>query len=342
MRRILFFGLLTFLLTFAYNHITFAVCGEGPPDTFTCNTAPPNPDPNGIQEVGNPANLTVNVPAGTGIDTRLANGGNGGPAMNTGIGNDDVDVDNGNVAGEMAGIEVSSGNDEININESNISGDDGQGIGSGPGDDEIIVTNSTVTSQGGIAINSAPDNDIITVTGSTISTNDPVSSAIGAAPGDDIITVTDSTVIGGQTGIQGSPGNDQITVIKSFVSGDVSINGSTDDDIIELGTAVDLDGIIDCGPNVDTLIFSMEVPEDAVSLISSEILSKNPGGDSIVINNLFYEWENCEILRAELQGVSNVRPIPTISEWGLIAMAALLGLAGLFFVAWRSFLSDPV
>ncbi len=35
------------------------------------------------------------------------------------------------------------------------------------------------------------------------------------------------------------------------------------------------------------------------------------------------------------------RNIPTLSEWGLIAMVALLGLAGLFFVAWRKCLTEP-
>ena len=41
------------------------------------------------------------------------------------------------------------------------------------------------------------------------------------------------------------------------------------------------------------------------------------------------ELEGCRVTIMQACGL-NVRPIPTLSEWGLIAMAGLLGLMGLF------------
>jgi len=72
----------------------------------------------------------------------------------------------------------------------------------------------------------------------------------------------------------------------------------------------------------------MDVPEEAVGIISSQILQAGLPDGSITINGLFYIWEDCELLVPELNGVPVVRPIPTLSEWGLIAMAAALGIVG--------------
>ena len=46
------------------------------------------------------------------------------------------------------------------------------------------------------------------------------------------------------------------------------------------------------------------------------------------------EYENCRARLITACGL-NTRPIPTLSEWGLIAMAVILGMIGLFVAARR-------
>ena len=79
----------------------------------------------------------------------------------------------------------------------------------------------------------------------------------------------------------------------------------------------------------------MEVPEQVLAIISSEIATLNPAGGSITINGLFYIWEDWELLVNQLTGVRVVRPIPTLSEWGLIAMAGVLGIVGFMVIRRR-------
>ena len=86
----------------------------------------------------------------------------------------------------------------------------------------------------------------------------------------------------------------------------------------------------------------MDVPEEALPFISSQILGAGLPDGSITINGLFYEWTQCELLVNQLNGVRVVRPIPTLSEWGLIAMAGILGIVGLFFVARRKGISASI
>ena len=57
-------------------------------------------------------------------------------------------------------------------------------------------------------------------------------------------------------------------------------------------------------------------------------------GDSIEINGFFYEWTQCEELINNLQTVQ--RNVPTLSEWGLIAMAGLLGIVGFMIIRRRN------
>ena len=56
-------------------------------------------------------------------------------------------------------------------------------------------------------------------------------------------------------------------------------------------------------------------------------LNIGPAGVSAGISEL--ELQSCRIHILESCGLGNTRPIPTLSEWGLIAMAGLLGFAGL-------------
>ena len=47
------------------------------------------------------------------------------------------------------------------------------------------------------------------------------------------------------------------------------------------------------------------------------------------------EYENCRQKLIEGCSLKNVNPIPTLSEWGLIAMAGALGVIGLYVVTRR-------
>ena len=44
----------------------------------------------------------------------------------------------------------------------------------------------------------------------------------------------------------------------------------------------------------------MGVPQQLIASTCAELLSKDPAGDSIVINNLFYEWEDFEAILCEI------------------------------------------
>lgn len=61
-------------------------------------------------------------------------------------------------------------------------------------------------------------------------------------------------------------------------------------------------------------------------------------GDSGSLNLQFFEptfWRACSVALQMDTGESPIRPIPTMSEWGLIATAGVLGLAGIIFYRRR-------
>jgi len=161
------------------------------------------------------------------------------------------------------------------------------------------------------------------------------------------LIVIDSQILAGPAccnnfGITMNDGDDQITIINSRVAGFTMIDPipsaiimGDDNDTVTLGTGAQIDGLIRCEEGFDTIIFAMDVFEGAVAAITAQILGKNPAGDSITINNLFYEWEDCELLVSELVGVRDLRPIPTLSQWGLIAMAGILGIVGFMVMRRR-------
>ena len=124
-----------------------------------------------------------------------------------------------------------------------------------------------------------------------------------------------------------------------------AINLGTENDVLTIGNDVELLGIvtggqiipgnIECGDGFDTIIFAMDVPPELFNRLSNELVLADPAGDTIIINDLTYTWENCELLVNELNPVRMTRPIPTLSQWGLIAMAGVLGIVGLIAVRRR-------
>ena len=309
MTRLLLATILALTVSLGFNHLAFAACGGGPL-IFFCNANPPNPDPTGIQEVGNASDLTVNVTPGAAVDTILANGGNGGDGIRTGSGNDQITVNDADISGESSCIDASSGNNVINVSDSDLFSVENDCLDVSSGDDTINVTNSNVTSDGLEAITTSSGNDTVNVTGSVLRSN--LNDTIGTSGDDDTVTLETSTLI----------------AIPDATFDPLDL--SSGNDTVTFGNEVVLvNGLIDCGPDFDTLIFTMDVPEEAVGAISSQILQAGLPDGFITINGLFYEWIDCELLVPQLNGVRELRPIPTLSEWGLIAMAGVLGIIGL-------------
>ena len=335
MRGLLIASVLVSLSLVSFNY-SQAACVEGPVDTFTCNNSAPNPDPTGVQQFGNNNNLTVNVLPGAAIDTSFAGGGNGGDAIELSDGADTVTVDNGTVIGEDDGIETRFLNDTVKVTDSTIIGSTtpGDAIETSRGDDYIEVVNSTLTGADD-GITSAQDNDTVKIHNSTVTGNDD---GVELQAGNDNLMVTSSTITSiNSNGITCAQGNDIVMIEDSTVNGfSDSINGGSGNDVITFKTGANMTNLIRCGSDFDTLVFAMEVPEDLVLFISSQINAANPAGDSLEINGLTYTWEDCELLVSEVVGVPIVpRPVPTLSEWGLIAMAGAMGLFGIFFVVRR-------
>jgi len=144
MNRLFLISLIAVITFFSYQQISFAVCVEGPPDTFICNTNPPNPDPEGIQQFGNNNDLTVNVLPGAAIDTSLqpATDDDG---IQIGDGNNIITVDNGSVIGQDGGIQTGEGNNQIIISDSEVQGITEDTIRTDQGNDIINIDNSVIT-----------------------------------------------------------------------------------------------------------------------------------------------------------------------------------------------------
>ena len=129
-----------------------------------------------------------------------------------------------------------------------------------------------------------------------------------------------------------------ISISNAVVDGSIAesrhaVDGGSDDDTIKLGTGAVILGLSTGGVGFDTLVFEMGVTETSIPSLCAQILSKDPSGDEITINGLFYEWIEFEVILCEL--VPAARPIPTLSEWGLIAMAGVLGIIALLAIRGR-------
>jgi hypothetical protein len=316
MRLFISITIFSAILVFAANKSALAVCVQSPVTTFTCNTNPPNPDLTGIQQSGNNNNLTINMLAGSQIDTTAAST----KAIDVGDGNNQFTLNNAVVmALDDNGIEAGGGNNIFNIVDSEVRCDDDCIDLGGSGNNNISLLRSKVESI---------DNN-----------------GIDTGNGVDIVMAVDSEILAGPQccnnfGIQLRGGEDQATIINTRVAGFIdmgtpfAIRMGAQNDIVTLGTGAQIDGLIDCAEDFDTIVFAMDVPEESLAAISGELALKNPAGDSITINGLFYQWEFCEELANELVGVRPpVANVPTLTEWGLIAMSGLMGIVG--FIVMR-------
>lgn len=246
MRHLLLFVLTVSALVLTTNYNSYAGCNPPVGDVINCTPDPPNPDLMGVQQSGNPSNLTVNAQPNSEINTQGQPGNL--DAIRTGGGNDEINVNSASLRAESAGIESEAGEDNINVILSIINSI-GRAIESGNDNDTVNVNGSDIESTDEIAIQTGNDDDNVVVDNSevTSTTND----GIETANHEDMVTITNSI-------ITGAPG---------FFAVDLG-NG---DDMLTLGNGSDLRGGIDCRNDFDTLIFAMQVPTGQLAAITAEI-----------------------------------------------------------------------
>ena len=336
MQRFLFATILAVMFSVSYSLISFAACNGT--NVVTCDTSPPNPDPIGVQQGSNPNDITVNMLPGSAIDTT------GDPmadltGIDTGIGLITITVDNATIAAHDYCIEntVNNNGGQVTLMNAHLSSIDNNCI----------------------SLNSPSAPYILNITDSVVETIDDT--IIRTGSGDDVYNVTNSTIrvataSGNDIAILPTSGNDIVNLENSLLVGGTSnqpvptaVGLGSDDDILTIGNNVELRGlwpgdiedfgIIDCGDGDDTIVFAMQVPTNQLEDITALIESKDPADDRIVINRLLYVWENCEELVPQLQP-GFISPVPTLSQWGLIATAGLLGIIGFLVIRRRQFTTN--
>jgi hypothetical protein len=120
-------------------------------------------------------------------------------------------------------------------------------------------------------------------------------------------------------------------------------NGTTGNDIVELlcpGGSLSGDAVFELNENFvfivsdsDTMGYEVEsFPEGGVCVIGQEG-SGNPNNET-GLKLTFQKAADCRTSLIERCRL-NSTPIPTLSEWGLIAMAGVLGIIGLIIAARR-------
>lgn len=350
MRNLLYISVFltgVFVLTLLFSHTSFAqgcvVTGATPSGGEVVNCS--GTDPNGITTTNQGDDVTVEQDADITRDNTdtidLLSGDNyilikGGLITNTGTsgdavslsesgdtGNNELVMKGGTLIGGCAGIEADGdGLHKITIEDGFIQGLTDEGIDLGDGPNEVYIMGGTILGTDA-ALQTGSLDDKIIITGGFLKQDDNSDPTIKAGPGNDLISVSHATIDGSMTtegAMRCGSGDDTVklgtgAVILNTIYAD--FEGSTEDN------------------GFDTLVFEMEVPAESIDFICSQILAQNPQDGSITINDLFYEWEDFDVLVCDLQPVRVVRPIPTLSEWGLIAMAGVLGIIGLLALRRR-------
>lgn len=312
MRNLLLLTFIALVCSFGLSQIADAVCVQngtipGQGNIISC-PAPIQNTPLDTTSAPATTNLDdeVNIPVGGGINAIIGN------AVNTANG-DDIVTSSGNLtSGSQHAIFTTSGNDVITINDGVLIGDD-SAISSGSEDDTVIINGGTIIGIDDRVIFTGGGNDTVTINGGIIdASDDDTDPYMLTSSGDDIVNLNGGTYL---------KGSDEV------------IDLGSDNDMLTFGADIDLAGFIDCNSGIDTLVFAMDVPSDSVAFISSQILSSDPADGSIAINGIQYSWILCENLVPDLNGVAPVTNVPTLSEWGLILLAAVMGIIG--FAVYR-------
>ena len=316
--RIFVLTTVVIFISFSYSQISYAGCTKNG-DTIICTNSVPNPDLVGIQEAGNNNNLTIEMQSGSIINTTAAST----EAIDVGNGNNSLIMNNAQVISidNDNAMSFGSGNNLFHISDSQIRcEEDCIDMGNGPGE--------------------------LTLTGSLIQSID--NNGIDAEDGPDKLTVIDSQILAGEAccnnfGVTLGNGDDELSVVNSRIAGftmnqpiPFAITMGDGINTVRLGNLAQIEGLIRCNESTDTdtIVFEMAVPSDEVDAVNAEIATKNPAGDSIVINGLLYQWIDCDELVPQVVGGFSTS-VPTLSQWGLIAMAGILGIVGLMVIRRR-------
>lgn len=314
MKTCLLLSAIVVSMILASTPFSHAVCSGGPAN-FTCDATPPNPDTAGIQEGASLIDISVTMLPGGEINTQGEPGNLDG--IETGGGIDTVNMTSAEVRAENVGLDTGGNMDTIKLIDSIVTAIE-RAIESGNGNDSVMIEGSEVESEKEIAIQTGNDEDIVMISGSRVTSL--INDGIETANHNDNVTINDSIITGS--------------------AGFFAVDLGNGDDTLTLETGAVLNGGIDCRNDFDTLIFAMEVPTERLNFLSGELALADPQDGSITINGIFYEWEDCELIVNELVGVRMTRPIPTLSEWGLIAMVGLLGLASILVLGRRKFAAN--
>ena len=235
-----------------------------------------------------------------------------------GEGNNEFHMTAGTLIGQEEGIDIIGlGRSKITIEGGTIDVTDGneEAIDGATGPDEVYIMGGLIIGADA-AIMTRQGNDIIIITGGRIVQTDSSDQTVDGGSDDDLISVSNAVVDG------------------TLAQNNEAINGDSGDDTVKLGTGAVILGKSSGGEDFDTLVFEMEVREEQIDSICSQILSLDPNAGSITINGLFYEWIEFEVIKCEIKPVVG-KPIPTLSQWGLIAMVGLIGIAGVLFAVRR-------
>lgn len=283
---------------------------------------------NGSTNLGD--ELIVNANSGIDLDN-IDN------AVNLGMGNDIVTINGPNslIRGNRA-IDSDDALD-ITINGGLLQGTTSNVVDSTGGLNTLVDTvnmfgGSIIGPSDGIATGNG--DDIINILGGIIQSNEP----IDAGQGNDQITIRNARLTG-TNAVKASVGNDLIILGDGAeISGIVECGSGDDIVILENVSSFNIDlnlGFIEGGPDIDELIFRQTVPLSQCDLLTTQINNLLPSSGSFTINGVTYAWQNFETITPELECVEFTRPIPTLTEWGMIATAGLLGIIGLFAIRRR-------
>lgn len=210
-------------------------------------------------------NGRIRSASGVGLETRQDS--------DTIIINDGADIMNTGAVPANSAVQSGADPDFVTVNGGSIVSTSGDGMRTGSGGDMVTVNGGEFTgAPGRFSIDTRSDPDFVTINGGIFN------SPIGTLTGGDTVIVNGGTF-----------------------NNNVGIDTQNQADTIHITTDVDM-GLINCGPQDDTLILSMDVPEGEVANLTAEFIDDGPVG-SMVINGINYSWTGCENRVPNFNGV---------------------------------------
>ena len=324
LKKLFYIVITSVLISISYSQLSLAVCSEtgmtpGGGNIIDC----PPPVQNTNISTGTAVATTnfadrLNILSGGGV---VINGG--GVAVNTSNGDDIINV-NGQIIhnNNNTALVVGNGSDSVFVNTGGIISSSTIAIGMVGGDNFVQLNGGTIS--GGIRGSNEADT-VEMVDG--LMTDD----AVTLRDGDDIVRILGGTIEEG-TLFMGD-GNDTVILSDGTFLGEVGIDLDEGNDTLTISNDFNILDI-ECDEGFDTVTFAMEV-EEGLFRIARELAQADPSQGSITINGFTYEWFSCERIVDDLKGDRSPPVIPTLSQWGLISMAAILGIVGFMVIRRR-------